>query len=154
VYVNTDMFPSNSPGEGIGGISTYSFPKTDLLQSTPVLTNMTRFDDFSGYGQTMQPITNFGTVGNNAPMLSALPSTAPTSFRLRADWTNTTGPNAQLPDTPTDISTAPYQNPPLANQPVGGRTVSTIDARLTANVYQVGNTIYAVHSTTVGGNAA
>jgi hypothetical protein len=45
-----------------------------------------------------------------------------------------------------------YTDPPLAAQPDGTRLLQTIDDRLSANVYQVGNVIYATNTIKVGNN--
>ena len=48
-----------------------------------------------------------------------------------------------------------YTNPPNAAQPDGtGPLIGTIDDRISGNVYQVGNELYATHSVLVGSNSA
>ncbi|HEX3724965.1 MAG TPA: hypothetical protein VHV08_01930, partial [Pirellulales bacterium] len=155
VYVTTNNFPSNTQGSGFDSISVFSLPKTDLLQATPTIANLTRVDALpTPYGQTLQPVTNFGPALSSTPLLASFPDVGPQSFLLLSTLTGTTGPGATFSDNPTTINTATYNDPPSAAQPDGTRSISTIDSRISANVYQVGNTIYAVHSTIVGSNAA
>jgi hypothetical protein len=154
VYVTTNNYPQNGPEFGFGSISVFSLPKTDLLATTPTIAHMTRFDGLdTGYGNALQPIVDLGAAKNHAPLLSSFPG-ANSDFYFRNDLTGTAAAGATFNDNPTYITTGAYNNPPAAAQPDGTRSISTIDARIGATVTQIGNTIYAVHSTSVAGNAA
>jgi hypothetical protein len=153
VYVTTNNYPSFTNG-GFDSVSVFSLPKADLLQSTPSLTRLSRFDGLdTGLGTTLQAVTNFGPATATTPILATFPVNG-SNFVLRSDLSGTAGAGATMTTEPTVITTAPYNNPPLAAQPDGTRSISTIDARITSNVYEVNGLMYAVHSTSVGNNAA
>jgi hypothetical protein len=154
VYIATNNFTSNSASADGTGESVFSLPKSSLLAATPTLTNLTRIDgaDTSLIGASVQPIINFGAASSHAPLLGT-DFNAPSTVLFRSDLVGTTGAGATLTNGAT-ITVANYDNPPLAAQPVGTRTISTIDDRISGNVYQVGNIIYAAHATLVGNNAA
>jgi hypothetical protein len=72
VYITTNNYFNNA--SGLASTSVFSVPKSDLLAGAPTLANMTRFDGVNGgsvfLGATLQPITNYGPVGNHAPILA------------------------------------------------------------------------------------
>ncbi len=155
VYVSTDNFASLAGG--LDSVSLFSVPKSDLLASTPSLANMTRFDGLiSGFqpfvGWTLQPIINFGSVGNHAPIL-ATGLTYTDSYLYRTDLMNTAGAGATMTPSATEIPVPDYSFPPNAAQPDGTRTIGLIDHRLKSEVVQVGGTIYAVQDVLVGVNS-
>jgi hypothetical protein len=153
VYVTTNNFPSLTVG-GFDSVSVFSLPKADLLQSTPSIARLSRFDaQDSSLGTTLQAVTDFGPAKSTAPILATFPVNG-ANFVLRSDLSGTAGAGATLTTDPTVITTSAYNNPPAAAQPDATRTISTIDARITSNVYEVNGLMYAVHSTSVGGNAA
>ncbi len=147
VYISTNNFTSN-PGYSTDE-SLFSLPKADLLAPTPTLANLTRFDgqDVGVIGASLQPITNFGPAPSAAPLLAT--SLAGTdSLLYRTDLNGTAGPGATLSAT-TLIPVNQYTTPQPAGQPNGSQIINTIDNRITGNVYQVGDTIYAVHATNI-----
>ena len=154
VYVTTNNYPENGPTFGFGSISVFSLPKADLLAATPTFEHMTRFDGLdTGYGNTLQPIVDFGPAKNHAPLVASFPGDN-SDFYFRNDLAGTAAAGATFNDNPTYVTTIAYHNPPSAAQPDGTSTVSTIDARISGTVTQIGNTIYAVHATSFAGNAA
>jgi hypothetical protein len=154
VYVTTNNYPSNSPESGFGSVSIFSLPKTDLLATTPSLTNMTRFDGlFTAYGETLQPAIDLAPSKTVTPILASFPGDN-IDFVIRTSLMGTAAANATFTEDPVYMNTAVYNNPPRAAQPDGTRNVTTIDARISGNVYQIGNTLYAVHATKVGNNSA
>jgi hypothetical protein len=152
VYVGTNNFVSIAGG--LVGTSVFSLPKTDLLAATPTVANLSRFDgvDTDVVGMSAQPIINFGPSHGHEPILGT--SLANSDFVLsRNDIVGAGAAGAALTNA-AQVFVNPYSLPPLAAQPDGTRSISTIDSRFTGNVYQVGNTIFASHATTVDGNAA
>ena len=151
VYVSTNNFTSIT-GQYTDS-SIFSLPKSDLLAPVPTIANLSRFDSVPfAMGASIQPITDFGAAKDHAPLLA----TSFSGISTILDRTNILGTataGATLSAT-TPITVAQYRNPPLAAQPDGTRVISTIDDRLSANVYQVGHTLYAVHDTKVSGNSA
>ena len=151
VYISTNNFTSITGQET--DRSVFSLPKADLLAPVPTLANLSRFDSVStAIGTTIQPITDFGPAKDHAPLLATSPNGS-TLFLGRTDILGSAAAGATLSAT-TNIAVTRYFNPPLAAQPDGTRVISTIDDRISANVYQVGNTLYAVHDTRVGSNSA
>jgi len=150
VYVSTNNFTSIT-GDYFDS-SVFSLPKSDLLSTNPTINNLTRFDSVpSTMGVSIQPITDFGSAKNHAPLLATSINSNGTAV-YRTDILGTAGAGATL-SAATAIPVVLYRNPPLAAQPDGTRVISTISHRMSANVYQVGNTLYAVHSTRVGSNS-
>ena len=151
VYISTDNFISASGGRD--SVSVFSLPKADLLAPVPSLVNLSRFDgiDPGEYGLTVQPIINFGPATGRAPLLGTSAASTDTVL-LRANLTGTVAAGALL-SPGTTVTVASYSHPPNAAQPDGTRVLQTIDDRISANVYQVGNVIYAAHAVKVGNNA-
>jgi PEP-CTERM motif len=151
VYIATTNYTSLT-GDLINA-SLFSVPKADLTAPTPTLSHMTRFDDLNqpGYtvGTTPSLVINFNPVSTHAPVLA---TSFPPNRLARIDLQNTAGPGATKSATVTVIPVSSYARPPEAAQPDGTRVISTIDQRIKANVYQVGNVIYAVHDVKVGVN--
>ena len=163
VYISGDMFQGqdNPVGAGLASI-----PKTDLLLSTPVITNRTWFGvlDYSQRGQVLQPVICFdgsssgkvlamGDIGNDSDPHSNI-----VMFAVQ----NAGVPGATLSPA-TSINVSPYGVPfnsdmglPLfsAVQPDGTTTLQANDARLSAKVYAVGGVLYAVHNTEVNNHIA
>jgi hypothetical protein len=151
VYISTDNF--NSSAGGLDGVSVFSVPKADLLAPIPTLANISRFDaiDAGEYGTTIQPIINFGAATGRAPILGTSAAFTDTAL-FRANILGSGAAGATL--TPGAMVTVnSYTYPPQAAQPDGTRVLQTIDDRFSANVYQVGNIIYATNAIKVGNNA-
>lgn len=152
VYVATNNFNTD---DELDNVSLFSVPKADLMAASPTLANMTRFDALTqgsyNVGSTPNPVINFGPVDNHAPVLA---TAFPPNRLARIDIVNASSPGAMTSESVTPISVAPYSPPPLAAQPDGTREISTLDFRIKANVYQVGDVIYAVHDVNVDGNVA
>lgn len=149
IYVGTNNFVSNLPGGG-GQVSSslFSLPKADLMAASPVVTRLSRFDgvDTDMVGDSAQPIINFGPSQGRAPVLGN--SITDPAFTLsRIDIVGVTTSSATMANAAV-VNINAYKSPPPAAQPDGTRSISTIDSRITANVYQVGHTIYTVHATT------
>ncbi len=153
VYISTNNYTSNLPGGGLDGVSVFSLPKADLLAATPIVSNLSRFDaiDAGEYGLSIQPIVNFGPSTGHAPILGTSAALGD-NVLLRADLTGTGAAGATI-SPGTMINVAPYIAPPLAAQPDLTRQIQTIDDRISAHAYQIGNIIYAALATKVGLNS-
>jgi hypothetical protein len=150
VYISTDNF--NSSAGGVDGVSVFSVPKADVLAPIPTLANISRFDaiDPGEYGMTIQPVTNFGPSIGRTPLVSVPPVLTDTNL-YRANILGSGAAGATLsPGTMLTVNS--YTDPPRAAQPDGTRVLQTIDDRFSANVYQVGNVIYATNTIKVGNN--
>ncbi|MGD9724241.1 MAG: PEP-CTERM sorting domain-containing protein [Pirellulales bacterium] len=155
VYVSTNNYPMNSQNVGFEYPMVFSIPKADLLAATPTAENMTQFgqSEFNLVGFSIQPVIDFGPSKGYTPLISilALPPGEIPLYRLSLE--GTTGPGATMTE-PIPIDVADYAAPPLAGQPDLTQSISTIDGRIASHAYQVGDTIYAVHNTSLAGNAA
>ena len=149
VYVTTNNFTSN-----VGSfthVTAYSLPKTSIMADTPTLDNITRFNT-STIGRTVQPIIDFGPSNGTEPLLARSAELFGDTKLDRTTISGTTGAGASL-SAVTPINVAGYADPPRAAQPDGSRSVSTVDARIGSNVYQIGNIMYAVQTSAIGDNA-
>lgn len=153
IYIGTSNFSNGGPTAQGTGDSLFSIPKADLLLANPSLARITRFDtvDQDVTGTSAQPVINFNGSGPAAVLGTV--GLAPSFSLNRSDIVGAAGANAQLANG-TIIDTNAYYPPPIASQPNGTASITTIDSRFTANVYQVGNIIYAAHAVGVGANAA
>jgi hypothetical protein len=155
VYISTNNYTSLTGG--LDSLAIFSLPKADLMAATPTLANLTRFDGLNTgiefYGNTLQPITNFGPVGSHAPFLGTGGNLTETVL-YRTDLMNTAGAGAGISPDGIPIAVDPYTLPPNAAQPDGTRAINLQDNRFKSNVYQVGDVIYAAHDVKVGANAA
>jgi hypothetical protein len=154
VYIATNNYSSISGG--FESVSVFSVPKADLLASTPTLGNLSRFDEAGSgsvfLGSTLQPIVNFGPVGNHAPILATTVLNSEPNL-YRTDLSNTSGAGATLSSEATLIDVGDYALPPRAAQPDGTRVIGLQDHRFKGQVVQVGDTIFAAQDVMVDGNA-
>jgi hypothetical protein len=163
VYMGSNNFTPNGPFQNVG---IYSFPKADLLASTPSIANASIFpaQNANTYGYTLQGVTNFnlGQISSPASSTTAKLLGVDNQFANQAEITSltgTSGAGATL-GSPTVITITDPNNPPAAKQPNSGNTststttLDTIDRRFGSRVYQVGNIIYAVHGTIESSRAA
>ena len=155
VYISTNNYTSLTGG--LDSLAIFSLPKADLLAPTPTLANLTRFDGLNTgiefYGNTLQPITNFGPAGSHAPFLGT-GGNLTENVLYRTDLANTAAAGATISPDGIPIAVDPYTLPPFAAQPDGTRAINLQDNRFKSNVYQVGDVIYAAHDVKVGANAA
>jgi hypothetical protein len=152
VYIGTNNFTS-STGSGANN-SIYSIPKTDLLAATPVVTNMTRFDNVS-FGNAPQPVVDF-SASKAAAVVISVPNFATNTSFLKRTITGTTAAGATLSSSSSITVTLPYSSPPEATQPgAGAPNIDASDQRVPANIYQVGNLAFLAHTVTpTGGTRA
>jgi len=148
VYLGGNMFDA---GEKLLGVLLASVPKADLLQPTPTAANRstTGLVPIGTFGFTLQPVVNFSPT--NGPENVVAVDSDGTDFLLHNTLKmfqvlNAGASNAAF--TPPANLTVPQFFVPLdPPQPDGMSTLSDGDSRIGAISYQVGNIIYAVHST-------
>ncbi|MBI2561885.1 MAG: PEP-CTERM sorting domain-containing protein [candidate division NC10 bacterium] len=151
VYIGTNNFTSASGP--FKSVSLFSMPKSDLLASSPSLANMTRFDDLpaNDRGFTLQGASNFGPSTGHGAIVAV-----DNDFFGQIDRFNVLGPGgagATLSAT-TAVNVAPTSFPPNAKQPDGTTQIDTTDDRFGANVVQVGDLLFMVHTIGMTGRAA
>ncbi|MGH9223687.1 MAG: GEVED domain-containing protein [Acidimicrobiales bacterium] len=144
--------------EGPGNETCYSFPKSDLLLAVPSAANMTRFEatpaGLIAVSGSYQPALDFGASDGRAPLLASTGTALTRSSIVGAGAAGATltGPVA--------IGGDPgHAAPPDARQPNDGagelERIENVAPRLVANVFEQGNSLWAVHSVAgTGGNAA
>jgi hypothetical protein len=163
VYLSGDFYHGSTNPVGPGLVS---FPKADLLTTTPTIDNRTWFGvmDYDVRGQVLQPVSCFdgstsgkilavSDIGNDSDPHSNLVSFA---VQNAGTPTATLTPSVFIPTLPwmvpdNDILGAPDF---VAAQPDGTQTLQANDARLCSKVYAVGGVIYAVHSTELNNRIA
>jgi hypothetical protein len=139
LYTCTQDFDSGSGGGGVE--SCYSIPKTDLLQSPPVATNMSRFESnpagLPSVGGSVQPILDFGPSNGRTPLMGTNGG-----FLVRGNIIGT----AAL-GTVVGITGDPgHAGPPAARQPAPGPTIENVAPRFVSNVIKQGDSLWAVHA--------
>lgn len=151
VYLSTNNFEFAT--SVLKSVSVFSIPKADLLQSTPSIARMTRFDrlDLNTHGFTIQPVNDFGPSKGHGSLIAIDANVLGNIVRV-----NINGPAAAGATLSTPISfTAQIESsPPLARQPDGTRQLDSGGDNYQSSVFQVGNKIWATHGTEVAGRAA
>lgn len=152
LYVCTQDF--NGPGNE----SCYSFPKADLLLAAPSSANMTRFEASPAglvvVSGAYQPAVDFGPSDGRAPLLASTGTALTRSSILGAG-----AAGATLTAAVAITGDPGHAAPPDARQPNDGagelERIENVAPRLVANVFEQGNSLWAVHSVAgTGGNAA
>jgi hypothetical protein len=132
---------------GGGNESCYSIPKADLLLAAPSIARMTRFEATpSGMPQvtgSVQPALDFGPSDGRAALLGV-------SFEgqlVRGNIFGADGAGASL-GIVVNISGAPVtiQAPPARQPHPFGRTLENVSPRIVANVFEQGDSLWAVHA--------
>jgi hypothetical protein len=163
VYLSGDIyFGQDNPI----GPALVSFPKTDLLSTTPTIANRTWFGvmTYDERGQVLQPAICFdgsslGTIiatsdiGNDSSPHSNLVSFA---VQNGATSTATLSPATFIPTPTWTVPDSPYLPAPQFGviQPDGTDALLANDARISAKVYVVNGVLYAVHNTEFNGHIA
>ena len=150
VYIGTNNFKPS-----FKGTSLFSIPKADLFAGTPTLANITRFDnlvtfdgttltDANRRGFVMQGAVNNANTPGNGTIVSV------DFFDFAFDKFNVVNPGsagATLSPSPSQVVNTPFYNGlNKGHQPDGTVVLDTLDDRLSANVYQVGDKLYLVHT--------
>lgn len=152
VYLGGDLF--DSAGNEQGSLLV-SIPKTNLLAATPTAQNRTTFNLGSTYGWVVQPAINFGPA-TSAQVLAV--GDLGYDFNPHNTLVGFSVQNANLPGASHSLGTVitvdPYSVPINPFQPDGSSNLDDGDTRFSASVWQVGDVLYAVHSTEVNNRAA
>ncbi len=143
VYTCTQDFDSGNGGGGTE--SCYSMPKAGLLQSPPVVTNLTRFESspagLPAVSGSIQAALSFGPSNGRTPLLGAN-----AGILRRSDIFGANGPGATL-GTIVGITGDPgHTAPPAARQPTPGPTLENVAPRFVANVIKQGDSLWAAHA--------
>src|SRR5262249_26153711 len=147
IVVGANVFTSSTGF--FKGASLFNIPKSDLLQDTPTVADLTRFANMTGRGTTFQAVTDCGASTGHDTVLSTGGSNTIDAFRV-----NNPGAAGATLSATTAITVTSYSNPPDAPQPGTPTTLDTGDRRISGGAFKVGDVIYEVHETTVGGHAA
>lgn len=145
-------------GFGGGGVeSCYSIPKADLLAAAPSVANMTRFEsnpaNLPQVSGSVQPVLSFEPAADGVTPLLGVNGGA----IVRGDTVGAGAAGATLAATTAIAGDPGHANPPAARQPAAdpGATLENVAPRFVANVPEVGDSIWAVHSVAgTGSNAA
>lgn len=163
VYISGDFFQGqNSPiGPGL-----LSIPKADLMRGTPTITNRTWFGvmTYDQRGQVLQPVICLDGSETGAVLaVSDIGNDSnPHSNLVCSVVQNSSTPAASLSPA-VFIPTGTWEVPdnsdfgaPLltVTQPDGTSALMANDARISAKVYAVAGTIYAVHNTELNNHVA
>jgi len=163
VYLSAEMYHGEDNPLGSGLVS---FPKADLLATTPTISNRTWFGvmDYSQRGQVLQPAvcSDGSAVGRILATSDYGTDSDPHSNLVSFAVQNAGQPAATLssstliPTAPWVVPDSPYLPAPQFHpiQPDGTDTLAANEARLGANVYAVGGILHAVHCTEWNGRVA
>jgi len=141
IYICTNDFG------GPGNESCYSIPKADILQATPTISRLTRFEatpaGLPSVDGSIQPALDFGPSDGRAALVGV-------SFGgtlVRGDILGAGGAGASL-GTVVNIVGAPFTStaPPARQPHPSGFTIENVSPRIVANVFEQGNSLWAVHS--------
>ncbi len=159
VYLSGDMFDAG--GNAIGP-SLVSIPKASLLASPPTTSGLTAFGimTYAARGNILQPAICVDGSGRGEILASGsigidtngnfVTNTSLVSFRVQ----NQAGPNPATLTSSGFLTVQPYTAPFDPTQPDGSTNLADNDARFSANVYEIGGVLYAVHNTQFNNLAA
>lgn len=149
VYVSTNNFN----GDTFTNVTITSIPKADLTGGTPTVANRTTFEgqNPSTRGFAIQAAVDYGPSDARAALLAV---DADVFSRLnRTNILGAGGPGATLSSS-VDINVNTTSLAPAARQPDSTQDLDTGDIRFSGAVFEMGNSLWAVHSTAVSGRAA
>jgi autotransporter-associated beta strand protein len=157
VYIGTNNF--NSSGNNTGE-TFYSIPKSDLLSSTPTLSELSSFTNpNSGQaGLTLHGANNFN-LGQTTSTSEVFLGTGGASSWRSTPISGTSTAGATLGQT-SSVNITAYSSPPAALQPnaagtaVSSTTLDSLGTRETGSALRVGNLVYFMHGTTLNSRAA
>ncbi|HEX6597104.1 MAG TPA: hypothetical protein VF045_09225, partial [Acidimicrobiales bacterium] len=135
--------------DGGGNETCYSFPKADLLLAAPTAANLTRFEatpaGLPAINGSWQPAIDFGASDGRAAVLGS----TGTALR-RTSILGAGGAGATLAADVAIAGDPGHAAPPAARQPtddVGeSNTIENVAPRFVGNVFELGNSLWAVHS--------
>jgi len=156
VYLAADMFDGNDTAVGA---TLVSIPKSGMVANPPSIEGRTSFGllSYNSYGAILQPAVTVGTPSSAEFVLSVGDlgyDFAPHSNLVAVAIQNAAAPGGALLDNPADISVPAYSVPLDASQPGAPDNIQDDDARISATVYRVGDSVYATHSIETDNRAA
>ncbi|HXP60503.1 MAG TPA: hypothetical protein VN829_08435 [Dongiaceae bacterium] len=153
IYLSSVVSPTNSSANGPPGTALWSLPKTDLLAIPPIITNRTWFGflDPTNHGYALEPAICFdGSAGgdmlatgsNGVDPITGNPVTNNTLVASAIQ--NAGGPGPATLSGPQSLLVPPYTEPiNFVLQPDGSANLEDWDATFSANVYRVGDVLFA-----------
>ncbi len=158
VYISLNNFSSASASGVFTGTSLFSIPKTDLLLTTPVTTNMTKFENLgpAARGFTLQAAATYGSSPANGLIVSTALDSGSNYVSGVIDRFNVLNPSAAgaTLSALTAINVLATPEPGLAHQPDGTVQIDALDSRISGQVvYQNGN-LFFVRTISVGSKDA
>ena len=157
VYLGGYMFDTN--GIEMGANTLISIPKADLLAPSPTAARRKSFGLLTGdsYGHILQPTINLDFDESDGMVLAVESLGFDRLPHSNLVWTaiqNAGGPGSASLGEPISQLVPNYSVPINPPQPGGDDNLDDGDARLSANVYQVGGVVYGVHAIDVTDRAA
>jgi hypothetical protein len=153
VYLSSAIWPTNASANVPTGTALWSLPKADLLAIPPVITNRTWFGQLyaTNYGYSLEPaICVDGSAGGDvlatgSTGVDPITGNPVTNSTLVASAIqNAGGPGPATLGGPQSLLVAPYTEPiNNALQPDGSTDLADWDATFSANVYRVGDVLFA-----------
>ena len=152
VYLGANFF--DQAGTLPSGRTVVSIPKADLLTNSPTVANRTAFGVLpAGVGNfTTQPAVNFAQSASPEILLSQGPFIHHNLKDTKIN--NAAGPGQATLGSTVNISAPAFSNPTALHQPDSTATLSNIDNRIGAAVYEVNGVLFAAHVTTVNSRSA
>ena len=153
VYVGTNNFDAT----GDSSVSFVSFPKADLLLTTPSIANRTvrtinspqSAGGANAMGYTLQGVTNFNT-GQTAASPGSIVAVDYNAFSvINRTRINGSGAAGATFGTTSHINVATTSFPGNSRQPNGTRLIDGNDDRIGTTIYQVGDLIFLTHGLSV-----
>ncbi len=151
VYLSKNHLDYRGDGKTI---SVASIPKADLLSPIPTVANAKILGnlDNSQYGFSIQPALDFGASDNRAALLGTNypPQWGASNLLQRSNLLNSGSSLANI-SAGVGIQVDNYSTPNWATQPHPTnfsywRIAKDLDTRLNSNVFEVGNSLWAVHN--------
>ena len=155
-FLSADIF--DGFGDALGA-TLVAIPKASLLTTPPSIAGRTEFGlfDYSVRGDILQPSVNIGGSTNGEVVIAV--EAVGTDFQAHSSLRASVIQNAANPDgavlsAPATLSIPPYRVPINPAQPGNNHNLDNGDARISAFVYRVGDTLFAVHGTEQNSRAA
>ena len=150
LYIGTNNFTTAAAGGTFSGVSLFSIPKSDLLLSTPSVSNRSTFNQATttpSLGFTLQGVLNTGPSLGHGDIVAV----SSTQFS-RLNRTNVIGPGAAgaTLSATTVITTAATNQPGDAHQPDGTQQLDGGDYRISGTPVYYKGKIYIARSLTSG----
>lgn len=137
LYLATNNFGTNFD------VSIFSIPKADLIDGTPSVIRMSRFEalDETIFGSSIQPAVDFGPSDGSAQLLAAFDS----GTNLARTDLSGTGTGFAFISSVDNVTVPNYSAAPPGRQP-SVITVENVSPRFNGNVVEVGDRLWAVHA--------